>query len=118
MSDANEMSSLERERTEKRRYWRKHIAAWRRSGLSQSAYCRENDLSFHQFRYWKKRVHDDKVDESVGLVEIEMESCQIHSKSPVASPMMLFIADRFSVRVEPDFNEDHLTRLIRVLERL
>ncbi|WP_420820621.1 IS66 family insertion sequence element accessory protein TnpA, partial [Serratia microhaemolytica] len=30
-----------------------HLDNWRNSGLSQSAYCRENNLKLATFHYWK-----------------------------------------------------------------
>jgi len=32
----------------KRRYWKKHIESWRKSGLGQRPYCRQHGLKFHQ----------------------------------------------------------------------
>ncbi len=33
-------------------YWSGHIQVWQRSGLSQIAYCRRENLVAHQFTYW------------------------------------------------------------------
>jgi transposase-like protein len=33
-----------------------HIDNWRQSGLSQSAYCRENNLKLATFHYWKMQA--------------------------------------------------------------
>jgi hypothetical protein len=33
-------------------FWRRHLAAWRDSGLSQAAYCRQQDVSLSSFGYW------------------------------------------------------------------
>jgi hypothetical protein len=32
--------------------WRRHLVAWRDSGLSQAAYCRRHGLSLACFGYW------------------------------------------------------------------
>ncbi len=37
-------------------FWRTHVAAWRRSDLTQSAYCREHGLCASQFSHWKRRL--------------------------------------------------------------
>ena len=34
-------------------YWKQHIEAWKLSGLSQIAFCNENDLPYHRFVYWR-----------------------------------------------------------------
>ncbi len=33
-------------------YWSDRIQAWRESGLSQTAFCRQEKLVAHQFNYW------------------------------------------------------------------
>jgi hypothetical protein len=34
-------------------FWQQHIAQWQASGLSQAGYCRQHELTAHQFSYWK-----------------------------------------------------------------
>lgn len=41
----------------KQTFWQAHIDAWRESGLSQVAYCKQHKLSLSSFGYWRhKRV--------------------------------------------------------------
>ncbi len=40
----------------KRDFWQHHIQAWKESGLSKSAYCRQHELALHNFQYWTKRL--------------------------------------------------------------
>jgi hypothetical protein len=44
--------------------WRQHIEEWRNSGLSQQAFCRDRNLSYHQFHYWRKKLALATVDET------------------------------------------------------
>ena len=37
-------------------FWRGHIQAQRKSGLTIKEYCQRHGLSRHTFGYWKKRV--------------------------------------------------------------
>jgi hypothetical protein len=37
-------------------HWRRHIEDWRSSGLTQQAFCRDRDLSYHQFHYWRRKI--------------------------------------------------------------
>lgn len=39
-------------------WWAGHFEAWRRSGLSRAAYCREHQLSEQTFGRWLKKVGD------------------------------------------------------------
>ena len=41
---------------QKRRFWERHLKAWRESGLLQSEYCRKHGLRVNQFVYWKKKI--------------------------------------------------------------
>ena len=50
---------LEAERDE--RQWQGQFARWRESGLSQSEYCREQGLSRHQFRYWRRKLEPGQI---------------------------------------------------------
>lgn len=45
-------------RGSKRRFWAAHVAAWERSGLTQTAYCREYGLSRHAFGWWRRKFRD------------------------------------------------------------
>ncbi len=40
----------------KHEYWKPIINAWRDSGLSQSAFCRKNDLNLPRFTYWRAKI--------------------------------------------------------------
>ncbi|MGE5946473.1 MAG: IS66 family insertion sequence element accessory protein TnpA [Betaproteobacteria bacterium] len=37
-------------------FWRRHLAAWRDSGQSQAAYCRQQDVSLPCFGYWRGKL--------------------------------------------------------------
>ena len=37
-------------------YWRKHIAAWKRSGMSKRGYCKANNLSESSFNAWNREI--------------------------------------------------------------
>lgn len=43
------------EKTNKVDFWREHQIHWLNSGLSQKAYCQQNSLNHHAFRYWRAR---------------------------------------------------------------
>ena len=39
-------------------FWQRHLEAWSDSSLSQTEYCRSNNLAPHQFSYWKHKIQD------------------------------------------------------------
>ena len=34
------------------------ISSWKQSNLSQKAYCQQNQIRYHVFHYWYKRLRD------------------------------------------------------------
>ncbi len=36
--------------------WRAHIKTWQESGISQNAYCQQQQLRPNQFSYWKLKL--------------------------------------------------------------
>ncbi|MDB5247284.1 MAG: putative transposase [Segetibacter sp.] len=36
------------------------IALWKESGLSQKAYCQQNNIRYYVFHYWYKRYRDQQ----------------------------------------------------------
>ena len=103
--------SRKAENQEKRRHWKEHIDAWSSSGKTQTAYCREHDLSFHRFQYWKKRLHQPS---GPGFIEL-CPGPGDRQKSP--APLRLMIGG-CQVAVERDFDPVALQQLIGVLSRL
>lgn len=51
-------------------YWQSHLDGWRKSGLSQAAYCRQHNLKYVNFRKWKERLSTYPTSTSIKLVEV------------------------------------------------
>lgn len=43
----------------RRAYWQAHLERWHQSGQTQQAYCREHDLNYARFHYWRRKLRDD-----------------------------------------------------------
>jgi hypothetical protein len=41
---------------QKEEFWRKHIAAWRASGVSKRAYCTQHDVGYWSFVDWVRKI--------------------------------------------------------------
>ena len=50
-----------RARTERGRFWQRHLRQWRQSGLSQAQYCRQHRLSVPAFGWWKRRLSAARI---------------------------------------------------------
>jgi hypothetical protein len=46
-------------RDDRRRFWREHVHAWRRSGERRDDYCREHGLNVQTFNLWVGRLRDE-----------------------------------------------------------
>ena len=44
----------------RRTYWQGQMERWQQSGKSQQAYCREHDLSYFRFQYWRRKLREDE----------------------------------------------------------
>ena len=42
--------------SERRRFWQRHVQAWRKTSLSQTQYCRRRGLPAAAFSWWKRRL--------------------------------------------------------------
>ncbi len=40
----------------RRRFWARHLQGWKRSGLSQAEYCRQQQLSAPTLSWWKRQL--------------------------------------------------------------
>lgn len=107
---ANELSRW-RGSDSSEKYWEKQVELWRRSGMNQSAFCREHKLSRWSFHYWRKKLLKSSR-ETVSLVKLP--AIAISSAQPSAINVRL--DDRYSVEVKSDFEAETLRRLLDVLE--
>ena len=106
--------SVQEERALKRRYWKEQIEAWQVSGLEQTEYCRQNNLKYHLFTYWKKKLAHP-VESPVCLVQVPFAQTITPRASSI--PLGLVLANGYRIEVERDFDPVALKQLIHVLER-
>jgi len=45
---------------EKSSFWRDHIAGWESSQISQAKYCKQENISYVQFCYWRNKFSEKK----------------------------------------------------------
>lgn len=50
------MKGLTRRVRSRHAAWRRRLSEWKRSGLSQAAFCRRHGLREQQFSWWKQRL--------------------------------------------------------------
>jgi hypothetical protein len=103
---------------EKRRFWKEHIDGWQLSGLSQSEYCRRNDLKFDRFVYWRRTFIRPTASKASSIIEIPISAGFTRAVSLGPSPLRLVVGNHYRIEVERDFDPVALRQLIHTLGRL
>lgn len=67
--------------------WLSHVAQWRASGITRSAYCEQHGLKLHSFIYWIKRVRE----QADGDVKLTLVQGKVAMVSPHQAPGMLVL---------------------------
>jgi len=90
--------------SEKAAYWAGIIRRYRRSGLTQAEFCRENDITYHSLRWWLHQPRAKRAMEALG----EATGCKDRpSPEPSARPQ---VARFLPVRIVENADDDHLDR--------
>lgn len=98
--------SRQNQLTKKQRYWQRHVEQWKKSGLSQAAYCRECNLNIKSFNYFKSRL---KKNLPVQFVQLPVEPVR------VPSFLKLNIGSSFQIDIPDGFSQNTLTQVLQVL---
>jgi hypothetical protein len=101
---------------EKRRFWEQQIQQWKDSGLTQTEFCRVNNLKAHQLTYWKKRFH--RTQAPVSLIELQLGSAvQSHTCSS-GPPLRLILEEQYRIDIDRGFDPVTLRQLVLALRQL
>ena len=77
---------------DKVKYWTKHLADWQASGLSQKAYCAQQDIKAHNLHYWRQKLASDKK-QTKRLIPVMVQQ---------AMPMRVVLCDRTVIELSSD----------------
>ena len=95
---------------EKRAAWLQHVEYWKKSGLSISKYCMENEINKSTFRYWIDR--DKKKQPGNKFVRLKIDNF-ISGKEDYGFWVKL---GKYEIRVPAGFNKSELNRILDLLE--
>jgi hypothetical protein len=107
-----EGKSIKVRNEEKAAFWKEHINKWKESELSQTDYCRANDLSRHRFTYWKCK--SKKKINPIKFIPIVTRASTLSLHNSI-EPLKVQVGDRYRIEVGEGFSEETLTRLIKTL---
>ena len=91
-------------------FWRAHIEQWSLSGLTQTEYCRQNEISKDRFTYWK--IKFKKQDQPKEIIQIPLP---VHLGSP---GLRLNIGRSLQIEIPDDFNRGALEQVLLTLKVL
>jgi hypothetical protein len=93
--------------------WQAHLRVWRNSGLSGAEYCRQHNLSYHTFTYWKRKIgiHREAPVHFVSVPAVRI------SPGTTSAPAALKIdlGNRIKIEVHDGFTAATLHRIVSVL---
>ena len=84
--------------------WAEKITAWRESGLSIAAWCRQNNEGYHRFLYWGKRL-EQNTQPSGRFVELSIESSTLAVE-----------CNGVTLHIERGFDRELLRQVLSVLK--
>jgi hypothetical protein len=118
-------------RAERSRQWGRYISGWKASGLTQSAYCEREGISYDTFKRWRHRLRSDAVmrGSAPRLVPVRvvasptLRSTRTAPRLPTdrvgSSPgAQIRLANGRAIALGQELDEVELGRLIRLLEVL
>ena len=98
---------------EQKQDWKNYIEGWRRSGKSASEWCKENEIGYHKFLYWRTRFSQkEEKQNSMTTAFIELPE----DKSNAAGITIEY--KNLCIRLSKQFDHSTLQSLIVFLRRL
>jgi hypothetical protein len=98
------------------RHWRVHLKAWRESGLSGAEYCRQHDLSYYAFTYWKKKA--GRRQSPVQFAPVPALRIAEAAGRQHTAGLKVELGPDLKIEVHDDFSPATLSRLIETLKRI
>jgi hypothetical protein len=91
-------------------YWRAHVKAQRKSGLTQREYCRQNDISYWSYNPWKRKL------EGRGDLFYEISPKIIQDLTVDNKNIEITVNDNIKISIPEGFSTDTLRDILHVLE--
>ena len=75
---------------ERQQFWQQHIDAWQASDVSGAAFCKQHDLNYAQFNYWRKKLQvNEAVKKPAGFAQVTQlatSHCRLYDELGVHLP--------------------------------
>jgi hypothetical protein len=93
---------------QRRRLWEGRIARWRASSASMAGYCRQHELSYAAFVWWRRRLEQAAPATSLTLIPVV-------APAPSGGAITVRLADGIGIEVERGFDAGVLSAVVRAL---
>ena len=98
---------------ERSQFWRNHLDQWSRSGITQNAYCKANDLKSNRLTYWKNKFKRQNL--PVEFVQIPATRISQSFDFQPRQALRLSVDLRFQIEIPDGFSKTTLTQVLQVI---
>ena len=107
------MQTTNQTKAEKKRYWENHLKLFKKSGLTQRAYCRQKGISYWSFNHWKRQLEQAAMPTKF----IELKPAE---KTNFCEPSVIeiILANHIKVKVSEDFQAEKLLRILNTIQKM
>ena len=96
--------------TDKQREWQKLLEAWKLSGMSAAAWCRQENIDRYQMYYWKRKFREIDAEASLDWVSLsDIAPGDDHHG------FVTIKIDQLSIEIRPQVDRQLLADIIHVL---
>ena len=106
---------IARQLTPTQAQWAERITAWKISGLSQSAFCKQQGHVYGTFVYW--RSHLKKINARMKQPE-SVSFFPVTLKSEKKASLILRINDQHSIELKSGFDPELLAKVVQVIQQI
>ena len=95
-------------------FWRYHLDKWSRSGLTQNAYCRTNNLKANRLTYWKNKFKRQNL--PVEFIQVPQGQIPDAVNPQPLDGLRLNVDCGFQIEIPNGFSRVTLTQVLNVLK--
>ena len=108
------MSNQSKEAKEQRlQFWENHLKDWSQTGLTQNAYCRNNNLRPNQFTYWKNKFKEQNL--PIEFIQVTSHHFKKDIIDHSQNILRLNIKSGFQVEIPDGFSLTTLEQVLQVV---
>lgn len=107
-------------RESNKKFWQEHMVLWENSNQSQRVYCRENNLKYSTFLYWRIHLKKQPSDQPLQIVQLKEEiqvSQKLCGQARQSSVIKLWFGP-YRLEVDSSICPETLSRLVCMLKSI